>query len=352
MTAMRKLLFCHLLIFLCLPAFGQTADCTPTLHYMSAFRQPTTTERPLVPKHAVVRANIALSVNDKLLIYETGKNEPKAEFKIVSGVNELLFLALTKLPELKQDPVLAEGLRPTWFAQLCQADGKNIVVVASGSGATGEGQFFLAFVGANGHYRSFQLPLAIKGRVELSSKQPDTFKLWTIVDAERMGVALPHYEVSIYKLDDAGFHRLEIHKTKRGYDPGEFVDHPIVISDERTGRGSHAVSQGRTPGGPTPMLVEISEAEANNHLVKKIDPQYPPMAKIASLQGTVILKINISPKGKVTKVIVVSGHPLLSPEAIAAVRQWEYRPFTVDGRRITVEATIAIPFSLAIANRG
>jgi hypothetical protein len=230
-TAMRKLLFCHLLLFLCLPAFAQNSGCAPTLHYMSAFRKPTATERPLLPKHAVVRADIALSAGEKLLIYETGKTVPKAEFKIVSGENELLFVALTKLPGLKQDPVLAEGLRPTWFARLCQADGKNMVVVASGSGATGEGQFFLVFVGANGHYRNFQLPIAIKGRVELSAKQPDTFKLWTIIDSERMGIARPHYKVSVYKLDDTGFHQLQTRKTKGGYDPGEFVNHPIVLKN-------------------------------------------------------------------------------------------------------------------------
>lgn len=304
-----------------------------------------------MPKHAIVRANIALSADDKLLVYETGKDEPKAEFKIVSGEKELLSVALTKLPELKQDPVLAEGLRPTWFARLCQANGNNMVVVASGSGATGEGQFFLVFVGANGHYRSFQLPIAIKGRVELFAKQTDTFKLWSIVDSERMGVALPHYEISVYKLDDAGFHRLEIRKTKRGYDPEEFINHPIVVHDWRTPKNGDTMSHIRV----VPAIqnaVKVSEVAAKNHLLKKIEPKYPPMAKIASLQGIVILQATISPEGKVTNVVVVSGHPLLAPEAIIAVKQWEYRPFTVDGRGITVETTIEIPFFLSVANRG
>lgn len=235
------------------------------LHYMSAFRRPTAAERSVIPKQAVVRADIALSAEEKLLIYETGTDEPRAEFKIVSGEKALLFVALTKLPELKQDPVFAEGLRPTWFARLCRADGQNMVVVASGSGATGEGQFFLVFVGANGQYRSFQLPVAIKGRVELSAKEPDTFRLWSIVDSERMGVALPHYEINVYKLDGGGFHRIESSKTKRGYDPGEFVNHPIVARPQTVG-------QSHIQGVPTRNAVNVSEAAANDHLLKKIEP--------------------------------------------------------------------------------
>ena len=207
---------------------------------MSAFRHPTAAESAVLPKRTVVRADIALSSGDRLLIYETGittitfphEGEPKAEFKIVSGKKELLFVALKELPELKSNPVFAEGLRPTWFARLCREDGRSMIVVASGSGATGEGQFFLVFVGRGGHYRSFELPVAIKGRVELSLKDPDMFRLWSIVDSERIGTVLSHYEIKVYKLDDSGFHHLATSKTRHRYDPGAFVNHPILLTEE------------------------------------------------------------------------------------------------------------------------
>jgi len=228
---MTKLLFCQLLILLSLRASGQTDVCKPTLHYMAASRQSSAAERFLLSKHAIVRASIAFSETEKLLVYETGKDEPKAEFKIVSGEKQLLLVALSKMPGLARDPIFAGGLRPTWFARLCQASGKSMIVVASGSGATGEGQVFLVFLEAHGRYRHFQLPIAIKGRVELSAIEPQTFKLWTIVDSEAIGVALPHYEISTYKLDESGFHRLHTNRTKRGYDPEQFVNHPIVLEN-------------------------------------------------------------------------------------------------------------------------
>jgi ankyrin repeat protein len=233
---MIKLLIACWFVVGWLPAFGNDEGCSPSVRYLSTFRWANSSERTILPKRAVVRGDIVLSPDEKLFIYETGtttitfphSGQPKAEFKIVSGRKELLQVALTKLPELKPDPVFAGGLRPTFAARLCPADGQNMVVVASGSGATGEGQFFLVFVGGNGQYHSFHLPIAKKGRVEVSAKRPDTFRLWSVVDSEDLGTA-PHYEVSVYKLGKDGFHLVSTTKTKQGYGPGEFVNNPIVL---------------------------------------------------------------------------------------------------------------------------
>jgi hypothetical protein len=113
-----------------------------------------------------------------------------------------------------------------------------MMMLASGSGATG----FLVFIGGYGQYRSFHLPVAQKGRLEVSAKEPDTFRLWNVVDSKNRGTARPHYEVSVYKLGEDGFHLISTSKTKQGYDPGEFVDHPIVLKDSSS-RSSVPVEQ-------------------------------------------------------------------------------------------------------------
>jgi hypothetical protein len=220
-----------------LPAFGNDAGCSPSVRYLSTFRSPSRSERTILPKRAVVRGDIALSASEKLLIYETGtttttfpySGHPRAEFKIVSGGKELLQVSLTNVPEFKSDPIFAEGLRPTFVARVCPADGQNMLVVASGSGATGEGQFFLFFAGANAQYHSFHLPVAKKGRLEISAKEPDTFRLWSVADSEDLGTSRPHYEVSTYKLEGDGFHLISTSTTRRGYNPGQFVNNPIVL---------------------------------------------------------------------------------------------------------------------------
>ena len=232
---MKKLLICVLL--LALPACADELACVPSVHYLSTFRWRTASERSKLPKGAVVRGNMEFSSGDRLFIYETGtttltfphSGEPKAEFRIISGDQEVLRVAFTKLPELKANSVFAEGLRPTFAARLCPANGGNMVVVASGSGATGESQFFIVFVGSHGQYRSFRLPVAEKGRLEISAREPDTFRLWSVADTEDLGAARPRYEVSVYLLGDDGFHFVSRSKTKRGYDPGEFVNYPVVL---------------------------------------------------------------------------------------------------------------------------
>jgi TonB family protein len=94
---------------------------------------------------------------------------------------------------------------------------------------------------------------------------------------------------------------------------------------------------------------EITRANANEHLVKRIDPDYPALAKATRLQGKVVLKVTISKDGAVTAVNIVSGHPMLAPAAVQAVKQWQYKPFTVDGQAAEVSTMIEVPFSMGIS---
>jgi TonB family protein len=93
---------------------------------------------------------------------------------------------------------------------------------------------------------------------------------------------------------------------------------------------------------------EIARTDADGHLVKRIEPDYPPLAKAARLQGKVLLKVTISKDGIVTSVSVVSGHPMLTPSAIQAVKKWQYKPFFVDGQLAEVKTEIEVSFSLGI----
>jgi TonB family protein len=95
-------------------------------------------------------------------------------------------------------------------------------------------------------------------------------------------------------------------------------------------------------------LSEVPATAAATHIVAKVEPEYPGMAKSARLQGTVVLKAIISPEGNVTRVGVVSGNPLLTSAAVSAVRKWQYKPFIVNGHRTAIETTIEVPFSLGI----
>jgi len=58
--------------------------------------------------------------------------------------------------------------------------------------------------------------------------------------------------------------------------------------------------------------------------VKTVPPVYPAIAAKMKVEGTVKLDATIDPDGSVSDVKVVSGHQLLVPAAIEAVKKWKY----------------------------
>jgi TonB family protein len=81
-------------------------------------------------------------------------------------------------------------------------------------------------------------------------------------------------------------------------------------------------------------------------LTYKVDPTYPPEARQAGIQGTVILEAVISEKGTITKLHVVSGPKELVQAAMAAVQQWRYKPYLRMGYPVEVGTEVKVNFSL------
>ena len=84
-----------------------------------------------------------------------------------------------------------------------------------------------------------------------------------------------------------------------------------------------------------------------DQIVKKIAPVYPAEARRARIQGTVVLKVEISKSGDVEQIQLVSGHPMLAPAAIDSVKQWKYKPYLLNGEPIDVETRVTVNFTLA-----
>jgi protein TonB len=97
----------------------------------------------------------------------------------------------------------------------------------------------------------------------------------------------------------------------------------------------------------TPQRVRVSSGVQSGLLVRKVPPQYPPLARQARIQGTVILQAEISKEGNIINLQLVSGHPMLAPAAIEAVKQWKYKPYLLNGEPVEVETTVQVNFTLA-----
>jgi protein TonB len=97
----------------------------------------------------------------------------------------------------------------------------------------------------------------------------------------------------------------------------------------------------------TPQRVRVSSGVQNGLLVRKVNPTYPPLARQARIQGVVILQAQISKEGNIENLQLVSGHPMLAPAAIEAVKQWKYKPYLLNGEPVEVETQVQVNFTLS-----
>ena len=93
--------------------------------------------------------------------------------------------------------------------------------------------------------------------------------------------------------------------------------------------------------------VRVSQGVSEGLLVRKVQPQYPPLAKEAHIQGSVVLHAVIGKDGKVQQLQVESGHPMLARAAIDAVKKWQYKPYMLNGQPVEIDTTITVNFQLA-----
>jgi protein TonB len=89
---------------------------------------------------------------------------------------------------------------------------------------------------------------------------------------------------------------------------------------------------------------EISSASIR--ILSQVQPTYPAMAKLARIQGPVVLRMTIDSQGIPTEVQVASGHHALQAEAVRAARLWRFVPATVDGLPTAATFQLTILFTL------
>jgi periplasmic protein TonB len=154
-------------------------------------------------------------------------------------------------------------------------------------------------------------------------------------------------------------------------EPGYIPRTTSMVRDEPAGAEGPPSMEGLAPGGvangvPNAVLSEIARAAppavvkpappqklrissgvAAGLLVVQVKPQYPRLAMQARVQGTVVLQAVIGKDGAVHDLQVISGHPLLAPAAIEAVRQWRYRPYLLNNDPVEVDTQINVNFTLS-----
>jgi periplasmic protein TonB len=110
--------------------------------------------------------------------------------------------------------------------------------------------------------------------------------------------------------------------------------------------GSIVGSSAPPPKVATPQKLRVSMGVADGLKIHDVQPQYPQMAKVAHIQGDVILAATISKTGVIENLHTISGHPILAQAATEAVKQWKYKPYLLNGEPVEVETTVKVTFHM------
>ena len=101
------------------------------------------------------------------------------------------------------------------------------------------------------------------------------------------------------------------------------------------------------PKPQTPKRIRVGGQVESARLIFQPKPEYPPLAKMARIQGVVRLDAVISKDGTIQDLKVLSGHPLLVKSAMEAVQRWRYQPTLLNGDAVEVATEIDVNFTLA-----
>jgi periplasmic protein TonB len=107
------------------------------------------------------------------------------------------------------------------------------------------------------------------------------------------------------------------------------------------------VEPASAPPAPRPIeRVTIGGLVKLGEPIRRVEPRYPPIAAQARISGVVELVAVVGVDGRIRELTLKSGNALLVPAAMEAVRQWLYRPTTLNGNPVEVISPITVTFRL------
>jgi TonB family protein len=171
----------------------------------------------------------------------------------------------------------------------------------------------------------------------------DAVKQWRYSTTLLNGIAIPvQTTVSVeFKLSDTSSAATE----KAPPSNGVIVFGGGTVGGTASGSGPQSANP--APPSPRGTPVRVGGAVQESKIISKVDPVYPPLAKQARVEATVILEVTVNEQGEVASVRVLRSHPLLEQAAIDAVKQWRYSPTLLNGVAVPVVATATVEFRLS-----
>ena len=125
-----------------------------------------------------------------------------------------------------------------------------------------------------------------------------------------------------------------------------------IASQEEIAQTTPGVDAGKgdlvvaPPSDDLPQFGEYVYVEELPEAITKVTPDYPDIAREAGVDGVVLVQALVGKDGKVKDVRVVKPIPMLNDAAIAAVKQWVFKPALSNNKPVAVWVAVPVRFSL------
>ncbi|MEO0094554.1 MAG: TonB family protein [candidate division WOR-3 bacterium] len=117
-----------------------------------------------------------------------------------------------------------------------------------------------------------------------------------------------------------------------------------AVSPEKLLEAAATSKETTTVAPPPPTMPPKPSVITRPEPIKKVLPKYPDAARAIGATGKVVVEVIVGTDGKVKSATIFSsfGNPACEEAAIAAAKQWEFKPATKDGEPF--EKSVRIPF--------
>jgi protein TonB len=102
-----------------------------------------------------------------------------------------------------------------------------------------------------------------------------------------------------------------------------------------------------TPPSNQPSVRDLGDVDSGPSILKRVEPEYPVAARRFGLKGAVTVGFIVQADGTVREAVVESStSERFESSALAAVRQWRFKPAADDGQPVAVRCRMTLRFEL------
>jgi protein TonB len=104
----------------------------------------------------------------------------------------------------------------------------------------------------------------------------------------------------------------------------------------------------RIEDGPEYETLRVSDIDTPPRAIRRVNPLYPPRARMRRIQGHVQVEFVVGIDGKVRSVEVTDSIPegVFDAAALRAVKQWQFKPGAKGGQPVPVRVRQNVQFTL------